>query len=317
MSLPAGQQPERQVDRYPSRIDDTPSISPREDPVVWPAAGESARRGPLSAGHLEKYERNGFLTFDDFFATQELRAYQDELARLNGTYHDNGNVRTMDEIVTEPGSGEVRSIFDIHRLSAVIGRLCRDERIVSVARQLLGGDVYFHQTRINYKPGFRGTGFYWHSDFETWHVEDGMPDMRAVSCSISLSPNTEYNGPLMVIPGSHRVFLRCVGETPEDNYRHSLQKQETGVPDDASLARMFEDGGIASPTGSTGLVTFFDCNLMHGSNSNITPLPRSNVFIVFNSVGNTLVEPFCGLKPRPQHIANRTDFSPVVAIKSH
>lgn len=296
------------VDRYPSRNGGKPQLMDREDPVVW---GDTAS-GPLSAGHLEKYERQGFLTFDHLFSERELRAYQDELSRLSR----DPNVKAMDETVTEPDSGEVRSIFDIHHLSAIIGRLCRDERIVSIAQQLLGSDVYFHQTRINYKPGFRGTGFYWHSDFETWHVEDGMPNMRAVSCSISLSPNTEYNGPLMVIPGSHKYFLSCEGETPEDHYKQSLKKQELGVPDDDSLRKMFEEGGIASPTGSTGLVTFFECNLMHGSNSNITPLPRSNVFIVFNSVENTLVEPFCGLKPRPQHIANRNDFTPIMPIKS-
>ncbi|MBW3568081.1 MAG: ectoine hydroxylase [Proteobacteria bacterium] len=294
------------VDRYPSRFDTEPHLMDRKDPVVW----GSASHGPLTGGHLEKYERDGFLTFDNFFSEKELRAYQDELSRLS----NDRNVKAREETITEPDSGEVRSIFDIHHLSAIIGRQCRDERIVAIARQLLGSDVYFHQTRINYKPGFRGTGFYWHSDFETWHTEDGMPNMRAVSCSISLSPNTEYNGPLMVIPGSHKKYLSTVGETPEDHYKHSLQKQEIGVPDDASLARMFEEGGIASPTGSTGLVTFFECNMMHGSNSNITPLPRSNVFIVFNSVENTVVEPFCGLKPRPQFIANRKDFKPIVAV---
>ena len=294
------------IDRYPSRNAAGPHLIDRHDPVVW----GSVNHGPLSAGHLEKYDRDGYLSFDSLFSERELGAYRDELSRLGR----DRNVKALAETVTEPDSGEVRSIFDIHRLSAVIGRLCRDERIVSIARQLLGSDVYFHQTRINYKPGFRGTGFYWHSDFETWHVEDGMPAMRAVSCSISLSPNTEYNGPLMVIPGSHRKYLSCVGETPEDNYRHSLQKQEVGVPDDASLARMFEQGGIVSPTGSTGLVTFFECNIMHGSNSNITPLPRSNVFIVFNSIENTLVNPFCGLKPRPHYIANRRDFNPIVAM---
>ncbi len=43
-------------------------------------------------------------------------------------------------------------------------------------------------------PGFTGSGFYWHSDFETWHAEDGMPSMRAVSCSIALTENFAYNG---------------------------------------------------------------------------------------------------------------------------
>jgi ectoine hydroxylase len=49
---------------------------------------------------------------------------------------------------------------------------------------------------------------------------------------------------------------------------------------------------------------------MHGSNSNITPFPRSNVFVVFNSVENTLGEPFGALSPRPTFIASR-DFAPV------
>jgi ectoine hydroxylase len=109
--------------------------------------------------------------------------------------------------------------------------LTRDPRILAKAREILGGDVYIHQSRINYKPGFRGKEFYWHSDFETWHVEDGMPRMRAVSCSIALTPNYEFNGPLMLVPGSHRYFLSCVGETPEEHYKESLKKQEIGVPD--------------------------------------------------------------------------------------
>ncbi len=85
---------------------------------------------------------------------------------------------------------------------------------------------------------------------------------------------------------------------------------EVGVPDDASLRKLVEAGGIAAPTGPAGSVTFFDCNLMHGSNSNITPLPRSNVFVVYNSVHNRPVQPFCGLAPRPNFIAEREDFSP-------
>jgi ectoine hydroxylase len=44
---------------------------------------------------------------------------------------------------------------------------------------------------------------------------------------------------------------------------------------------------------------------MHGSSSNISPYPRSNVFLVFNSVENRLAEPFSGQKPRPDYIASR------------
>ena len=91
--------------------------------------------------------------------------------------------------VIEPGSRELRSLFAVHRSSAVLKALCQHPKLVDIARQLLGSDVYIHQSRVNYKGGFRGKEFYWHSDFETWHVEDGMPRMRALSCSILLTDN--------------------------------------------------------------------------------------------------------------------------------
>jgi ectoine hydroxylase len=119
----------------------------------------------------------------------------------------------------------------------------------------------------------------------------------------------------MLIPGSHKTYVSCVGETPKDHYRQSLKKQEYGVPDKESLQRLADRGGIVAPTGAAGSAVFFDCNLMHGSNSNISPYPRSNVFFVYNSMENTLGEPFHGLKPRPEHIAARERFEAVKPLE--
>src|SRR3546814_5664482 len=93
----------------------------------------------------------------------------------------------------------------------------------------------------------------------------------------------------MIIPGSHRKYLACVGETPEDHYRSSLKKQEYGVPDEDSLAELAAEHGIVAPTCNAGTAIIFDCNAMHGSNGNITPFPRANAFIVYNAVSNRLV----------------------------
>ncbi|TNF59853.1 MAG: ectoine hydroxylase [Burkholderiales bacterium] len=292
----------RADDRYPSRFGSEVLISRRLDPVVWGRPG----RGPLSESQLNYYTDHGYLHFDDLLSADEVQACLDELQRLRA----DETVKDADEAVIEPGSRELRSIFAVHRSSDVLRRLAQHPRLVSIARQLLGGDVYIHQSRVNYKGGFRGKEFYWHSDFETWHVEDGIPAMRMVSCSIALTPNTPYNGPLMIIPGSHQRFVSCVGATPENHYRDSLRQQDIGVPDDVSLGQLVEDFGITAPVGLAGSVTFFECNVMHGSSSNITPLPRSNVFLVFNSVDNTPVQPFCGLAPRPNFIAERVDFTP-------
>jgi len=109
--------------------------------------------------------------------------------------------------------------------------------------------------------------------------------------------------------------VACVGETPEDHFRQSLRKQEYGVPDPASLSALVEAGGIAQATGPAGTTVFFDCNTMHGSNGNITPAPRSNVFIVYNAVSNRVGAPYGPRRPRPEFLAERADFNALNAIE--
>lgn len=285
------------TDLYPSRVGDRASITDRRDPVVY----GSPDQGPLTAEQLVLYDRDGFLAFERFFGEDEVAEYKAELDRMFA-WAANAD---EDRIIREPGSNDVRSIFAIHRDNAIFSRLVADPRIAGMARQILGSEVYVHQSRINFKGGFVGKEFYWHSDFETWHVEDGMPRMRALSMSIALSENTPNNGPLMLVPGSHKHYVTCVGQTPDDHYKASLRKQELGTPDPDSLTALVEEGGIAAPTGPAGSLVMFDCNTLHGSNSNITPVPRSNIFIVFNSVENKLTGPFGGTQPRPEFIGHR------------
>src|SRR5690606_74039 len=113
----------------------------------------------------------------------------------------------------------------------------------------------------------------------------------------NLMVNNEFNGPLMLIPGSHESYVACVGTTPDDHYKQSLKQQRYGVPDEASLRLLESKSGIVAPKGPPGSVTIFDCNTMHGSNSNISPYPRCNVFFVYNSIENHPVTPFCGKPP--------------------
>lgn len=288
----------RPVDRYPSRVADQAQLTARLDPVVY---SEWSSHSPLSAEQSEFYEKNGYLFLEDFFSEDEVLAWRKELSRLQELYREQEEAH----VIREPQSKEVRSVFAVHENNDHFRGLSRHPRLTAIMNYLLGSQTYIHQSRINFKPGFTGKEFYWHSDFETWHVEDGMSAMRALSCSVALSDNHPFNGPLMVIPGSHKKFVSCVGRTPENHFKESLRKQEYGVPDQGSLTKLAEDGGIQMPVGKAGSVLLFDCNLMHGSSSNISPYSRSNVFMVYNSVHNRLVEPYSGQRPRPDYIASR------------
>ena len=289
------------TDLYPTRSGETTEILPRRGPIVF----GSPEDGPLEAADLKHFEDTGYLTIDQLITSEELTLFTDELQRLSL----DPEVKADERTVVEAESDEVRSIFDIHRTNEIFRKIANDPRLVDRARQILGTDVYIHQSRINYKPGFVGKEFSWHSDFETWHAEDGMPTPRAVSLSLSLTDNYSFNGPLMIMPGSHKRYISCVGGTPEDNYRKSLIMQGAGTPDRQTLSDFADEYGIDVLEGAAGGAIMFDSNCMHASNGNVTPFSRSNIFIVYNSVENACVEPFAAPKPRPEFVGS-TDFTP-------
>ncbi|HBL86368.1 MAG TPA: ectoine hydroxylase, partial [Alcanivorax sp.] len=71
-----------------------------------------------------------------------------------------------------------------------------------------------------------------------------------------------------------------------------------------------------APKGPPGSLLLFECNTLHASNKNLSPWPRSNLFFVYNSVDNTLEDPYCGHQPRPDFLANR-DNTEALAMHDH
>ncbi|KFE33805.1 ectoine hydroxylase [Thioclava atlantica] len=296
------------VDDYPTRLKDAERVLERKDPVLWKDWDESA---PISREDARHYEEKGYLIRRDLFSPDEVRKLIETSAELRA----NGQRIRAEDLVTEPKSDAVRTIFRLDEHSDLFVRLAADTRLVDVARFLLGDEVYLHQSRLNYKPGFTGKEFYWHSDFETWHAEDGMPRMRAVSASVLLTDNSALNGPLMLIPGTHKQFVACQGETPDANHETSLKMQEIGVPSKAQLEKLAAEAGLDTATGPAGTVIFFECNTLHASNGNVTPFPRSNAFFVYNAISNQPVAPFAASKPRPAFLASRGAAKPITPVE--
>jgi ectoine hydroxylase len=269
------------VDRYPTRIDGDPGLIDRTDPSVWDFTGA----GPIDRATVAAHHARGYSVHRDLFGETEVAATRDELAGLAAAPPD-------DERVVRAATGEVTGVFEVHAVSGLVGELVRDPRVLDRARQILGSDVYIHQSRVEYLPAFHGKGAYWHSPFETWHAEDGMPAPRSVSVSIPLSEQQELTGELMAMPGSHRTFVPTA-------------RGSGGRPGQDHLTSLADAYGIERFTDAEGSVLIFDANLMQGSADNITPFPRTNLHVVFSSVENRLCAPFTGGEPRPSYLANR------------
>jgi ectoine hydroxylase len=290
------------ADLYPTRLATGEVWRDRVDPVIW---GDKTPTDHLTRDDLDRYERDGYLVKHDLFADDEVSALLDAAQDLRNSAPE----RLGPNAIREPGSGDLRTLFQLETHHDLFDRLSRSERVAGIARRILNDEVYLHQSRLNYKPGFTGKEFYWHSDFETWHAEDGLPRMRALSASVLLTDNDALNGPLMLMPGSQMHYVGCQGETPENNHETSLKKQEIGTPSPEALDWMAKKFGIDYAAGKAGTVIFFDCNTIHGSNGNITPFPRSNAFFVFNALSNQPRDPFAADDPRPEYLGNRSEIA--------
>ncbi|RPF21538.1 ectoine hydroxylase [Myceligenerans xiligouense] len=296
------QSSEQVADVYPTRTGGEFLLMPREDFVVHGTADD----GPLDGEELEDFTQNGYLTFPEFFTPTEVTALGDELERMA----TDPEILAQDSTIVDQASHEVRTIFGVHRTSEVFHAVAHDPRLVDRARQILGTDVYIHQSGANTKPGLTGDDVYWHSDFETWHAEDGMPRMRAVSFTIALSDFHSFNSPLMIMPGSHTTYVSCGDIVPTQQEKALLDMHGSGTPSPAALEQLADRHGIEVLEGGPGSAVLFDSNSMHGSGGNISPYPSSTLYFVYNSVENEPVEPYSGQARRPEFLGAR-DFTPV------
>ena len=244
----------------------------------------------LSAQQIAQFHAEGYLFLPELFTL-------DEIAVLNAEAEEIYK-QTREEVWREK-SGAPRTAFAAHLYNEAFGILGRHPRMIEPIEQLFGEQVYMHQYKINAKAKFSGDVWQWHQDYGVWARDDGMPEPRAMNISIFLDEVFPYNGALMLIPRSH---MQGVLAAEHD-------KSTTSYPlwtlDEATVQRLYDQGGLVVPTGKAGGMLLFHGNLVHGSAGNITPLPRKIVYLTLNAVSNYIRKP-----TRAEWIAHQ-DFRPI------
>lgn len=264
----------------------------------------------LSQEQFDSYQRDGYLFLPELFSPEEVEVMKQQLPELFA--------ERSERRVVEKGSGVVRSVYGSHSTNEVFRRLTHHPRLAEPALQILGCPVYVYQFKINAKIAFLGDVWEWHQDFIFWQREDGVRAPDLVTISIFLDEVTEFNGPLILVPGSHRegvIEPPRTGSVPE-GYEESpdwianLTADLKYSIDKDNLARLTERGGMVAPKGPAGSVLFFHPNLVHGSVPNLSPYDRRIVLVTYNRVDNL---PAVQENPRPEFLVSR-DFTPVSSL---
>jgi ectoine hydroxylase len=248
----------------------------------------------LSADQISEFREQGYLFIADVFDPDEIAVLTGE---LDGIFSQD-----RVENVREKNGRAVRTTFAAHTFNEAFGRLGRHPRLIDPVMQLLGGPVYMHQYKINAKAAFDGEVWQWHQDYGTWARDDLMPEPRAMNIAVFLDQVSEFNGPLMFIPGSHKAGKLEAG--------HDLET--TSYPlwtlGNETVARLVSEGGMVAPTGKAGSVVMFHCNLVHCSPANLSPWDRTIVYLSLCHVDNHIRQ-----FKRPEWIAHR-DFTAIDAL---
>jgi ectoine hydroxylase-related dioxygenase (phytanoyl-CoA dioxygenase family) len=197
------------------------------------------------------YREHGYLVVPDVLDAPTLEAARLELsAILDGARSVSAHTDVYDlEPGHRPDAARVRRVKTPHRFFPIFQQILRHRRLLPILQALLGAGVRLHGSKINLKAPRYGSPVEWHQDWAFYpHTND---DVLAVG--VMLDDSTSDNGPLMVVPGSHRGRI----------YDHHADGYFCGAVDPRAIHA--EIARAVPLTGRAGSMTFHHVRLLHGS----------------------------------------------------
>ncbi|MBV6635568.1 MAG: phytanoyl-CoA dioxygenase family protein [Mameliella sp.] len=218
----------------------------------------------LSREQQDFYAENGYLKVEQVVTPEELAELQ---AVTDGLIDASRAITESDErFDLDTGhcadTPRLTRIKLPHKQDPVYDRILKHSKVTEVLNDLLGPDTVLNTAKLNCKAPGGGAAVEWHQD---WAFYPATND-SLLAFGLMLEDVTEDNGPLLVIPGSHKGPV--------------LSHHAGGVfcgaidPDDP----LFEKDRIVTLTGQAGDMTVHHVRLLHGSAPNVSDRARKILF---------------------------------------
>jgi ectoine hydroxylase-related dioxygenase (phytanoyl-CoA dioxygenase family) len=223
----------------------------------------------LSQADLDRYHRDGFIVVPDVLSEAEvasLRAAADEFVERSRSVQTHSEVYDL-EPGHSPASPKVRRIKTPDRWDARFAAMVRHPGIVACLQALWGERIRFDTSKLNMKAGGFGSPVEWHQDWAFYpHTNDDLAAVGIMIDDIDLE-----NGPLLVLPGTHRGPV----------YDHHADGTFCGAIDPGKAGLDFAD---AVPcTGKSGSISIHHVRAVHGSAPNKSARARRLFLLQFRS----------------------------------
>ncbi|SEW32450.1 Ectoine hydroxylase-related dioxygenase, phytanoyl-CoA dioxygenase (PhyH) family [Cognatiyoonia koreensis] len=218
----------------------------------------------LSADQKAAYDKDGYLVLDGFISGEQLTRMQAATDRLIDASR---NVSESDEIYDldkghGPDNPRLTRIKLPHKRDQIFEDVLKRSALTEVLTDLLGPDTTLITSKLNTKAPGGGAAVEWHQDWAFYpHTNDDLLAFGVLLEDVDLD-----NGPLMVIPGTHKGPI--------------LSHHTSGVfsgaidPDDP----LFTLEKAVTLTGKAGTVTVHHARILHGSAPNKSDRARKILF---------------------------------------
>ena len=222
----------------------------------------------LSQNQKQQFWTDGFLLVENAINDRQLenlkKTFLDWVNDSRNYKTDYGE--TMDgrpRFDLQPGHSSdvpgLRRIQSPEEISEVFADVMRNGRSVDMCAELIGQGIRFHHGKVNSKLPGTATKVNFHQDFPF----EPMTNDDMITCLLFIDDVTLENGPLEVVPGTHKGPL----------YSHWHNGIFTGSVSDEILAE--HEDKIIRCTGKAGSVCLMHASLLHGSAPNLSNKSRT------------------------------------------
>ena len=223
----------------------------------------------LSKDEINFYNDQGYLLVEDVISENQ---HKEMLALVDGFFEKSKMIRENDNIFDlEDGHSSdnprLKRIKQPHQHSQFFWDIIKESKIEEILRDLLGDNVSLKTSKLNTKAPGGGAAVEWHQDWAFYpHTNDNV-----LALGLMLNDVDIDNGPLMVIPESHKGPV--------------LSHFNNGVfcgaidPDDSD----FDMSKAVTLTGKARSMTIHHARTLHGSSPNNSNRDRLVLFYECNS----------------------------------
>ncbi len=241
----------------------------------------------LSQSQREFYFREGYLlaekVIDDDWL-RKLRAATEEMVERSRSVTKSDKIFDLEpnHRVDSPRLRRVSNPVEHH---PVFWDYVTQSPLGDIIADLVGPDVKFHHSKLNYKWAQGGEEVKWHYDISFWPHTNYSP----LTVGTYLYDCGMENGPLAVLPCSHELDPMLSQYDKRGNW--------TGCLNDEDLAKL-DLAQAAYLIGPAGSLTIHNCRTLHSSPRNMSDTGRP---LLLNTLTSADAFPYTVNPIRPKH----------------